>query len=673
MTSMTTIVTLLVSVLLLALSGCAEQESYLALIGQGHPLPSATGAPRPVVEWLQQQVRPALQQHVAAQETSVIEALSNAKVVPGGFKRPLVLQTLADPWEGMMALELYGSRLAELAASGTHHLPELIREMEAGMDRAPDSVELLTLPSGKSAEDQVLYMVAVLQQAGRLRERAVRKLSEADQRFLFDHGAVIAERFSPQVVDLEGGPLLQAQTDWRFHQLVAERLDYRALIAAALATARLADERWLDGLRQAFQGHQGGAKAPDGISGDVVLVRGTPSGLIVIGGPGPNSYELDQRFALVVDLGGDDTYRGTIASPAAVGNGISVVIDLGGNDTYHASPLGLATGRLGVGLLVDRAGDDLYHLARGSGGAGFAGLGLLIDIAGRDQYIGTRFTQGAAVGGLGLLMDRAGDDTFTSFGYAVGFGGPLGVGAVIDAAGDDQYQCGEKYPSAYNAAESPKATPADSSFQYDCFGLGAGSGKRVLTKDPQHQSYGLAGGWGILLDLQGDDRYRSSNFSQGSGYFFGTGLKLDFAGNDEHDAARYGHAASAHYGLGLFVDYRGSDRYASTGPFYTGGVAWDRSIALCIDAGEGDDRYDLTRSDGLGRADYHSWSLFIEEGGKDRYQVPNGMGLASNGSLSGFFDLAGEDDYALVPRSASGGRGNGKTLVDQAGGLFEDR
>jgi len=134
--------------------------------------------------------------------------------------------------------------------------------------------------------------------------------------------------------------------------------------------------------------------------------------------------------------------------------------------------------------------------------------------------------------------------------------------------------------------------------------------------------------------------------------------------------------------VGLFVDYGGDDRYTSTGPFYNGGTAWDLSVMLCIDAGQGDDVYDLRRSDGLGRADYRSWSLFIEEGGRDRYLIggglgdQRGMGMASNESMSGFFDLAGEDEYAIVPRSGPAGslqRGNGHILLDKAGGLFVDR
>jgi hypothetical protein len=177
----------------------------------------------------------------------------------------------------------------------------------------------------------------------------------------------------------------------------------------------------------------------------------------------------------------------------------------------------------------------------------------------------------------------------------------------------------------------------------------------------------LAGGWGLLLDLSGNDRYHSSNFSQGAGYFFGAGLKLDFGGDDEHAAARFGHAAGAHSGVGLHVDYRGEDRYVSSGPFYNGATAWDLSVMLCLDAGQGNDLYDLRRSDGLGVADHHSWSVFLDEGGRDRYLVPRGMGSASDAGMAAFFDLAGEDEYEMA------GRGNGRTVLDQAGGLFIDR
>jgi hypothetical protein len=300
----------------------------------------------------------------------------------------------------------------------------------------------------------------------------------------------------------------------------------------------------------------------------------------------------------------------------------------------------------------------------------------LFDAKGNDIYTGNRLTQGAAIGGLGLLLDGAGNDRYTSHGFAIGFGGPLGVGAVIDITGNDHYQCGGAYPSAYNAQDTPTGKPGDPLYQYDCFGLGAGSGQRILTKTVEWQPYNLAGGWGILLDLEGQDHYDSANFSQGQGYFFGAGMKLDFDGNDEHQGARYGHGASAHFGVGLFIDQRGDDRYSSSGPFYNGGVAWDHSVSLMLDTGKGRDIYSFERSTGLGRADYAGWGLFIDEGGEDQYQVNSGFGDSSEKSVAGFFDLNGNDIYAPHPDSSmppDTRPGNGKLFLYPQGGAFTDR
>lgn len=624
--------------------------------------------PEPVVGRLQQHVRGDLERFVDAPQASVLQALVGANTVPARFKRPFVVQGLTDPWTGMIMLEGHGHRLAELAQSSAVNLPAMISVMEAGMGRVADPPPALVIPTEGKEQELMAYIRSVMEQAHRLRLKAIRKLSDADRRFLFDHAASVVDNFSVQVSDLSEEKIAQAQADLRFAALVAEELDYAAMLAAAQVLGRLAGETWLQQVGAAFKGRRKSVTPPTGVTGEVLLVEETASGLIVVGGRSSNTYELNSRFALVLDLGGDDHYRGRIAAAADTAQGVSVVIDLAGNDTYHPSPLGLATGRLGVGLLIDHAGNDVYHLSHGSGGTGFAGIGVLYDRAGDDQYVGSRFTQGAALGGVGLLLDGGGNDTYTSFGYALGFGGPLGVGAVIDVAGDDRYQCGGSYPSSYNVTEAPAAQPGDRTFQYDAFGIGMGSGKRIFTKDPQPLSYALGGGWGIAIDLSGDDRYRSSNFSQGAGYFFGAGLKLDFAGDDEHGAARFGHGAGAHYGVGLHIDYRGADRYTSTGPYYNGGTAWDFSVTLCIDAASGNDRYELQDSDGLGRADHHAWSLFIEEGGRDQYAVREGLGLASDGSMSGFFDLGGDDEYGVASA-----RGNGRTVPDEAGGLFVDR
>ena len=324
---------------------------------------------------------------------------------------------------------------------------------------------------------------------------------------------------------------------------------------------------------------------------------------------------------------------------------------------------------------MDLSGDDVYQLDQGSGGTGFAGLGLLFDRQGNDVYMGNRFTQGAAFGGLGLLIDLAGNDRYTSHGFALGFGGPLGIGTVIDRSGNDVYQCGDKYPSALNQQDAPTAKPGDPAFQYLCVGMGAGAGVDGGSKKADAAQLNLAGGLGYLIDLEGQDQYRSGTLSQGAGHYFGTGIALDLGGDDTRVGGRTSQGAATHYGIGVLLDTRGHDRYAASGAKAILGAASDRSASLMIDGGTDNDGYDLTGGSGLGDAEGESWSLFADEGGSDRYTGLSGLGRGTPDSLGLFFDLTGDDTYeassGTTPTSATG-RGNERT-IKTPGSLFVDR
>lgn len=592
---------------------------------------------------------------------------------PARYKQRAVVDALKNPWEGMRNLEHRGLLTMELAAATPLDLPSLLDRLTTGMDWPSAPVTPLPIPSGSNRHDTMAFILKAFHQAALHRELALAGLSNQERAFLFDQGQRLAESYTPQISLLSDITMPQILANATFAELLQERVKYEHLLAASHALAQLTNTRWLDELVETFQDPVPPAQIPPGITGEIRLIQNTPEGLLVIGGPGPNSYELREPVALILDLGGDDSYRGVIGASHDIQYGNALVIDLAGNDRYTGAPLGLATGRLGVGLLFDRSGDDTYELAPGSGGAGVGGLGILFDAQGNDQYHGNRLTQGAAIGGLGLLIDTAGNDHYHSHGFALGFGGPLGLGAIIDTEGDDQYQCGEAIPSAYNAHEAPKATPGDPEFQYDCFGLGTGAGLRVLTTRPQWVDQSLAGGIGLLVDLKGRDRYHSANFSQGMGYFFGAGVLLDLDGEDDYQAARYGHGASAHYGIALFIDRQGDDQYGSTGPYYNGGVAWDHGVSLTIDAGTGHDVYSFDRTTGLGKSDYTGWAVFVEEGGHDAYRVKSGFGEVSERSLAGFIDLAGGDHYTVFSPPHMFRPANSISLSHGQGSLFQDR
>ena len=672
-----TVIRLLLSVsvlVLLALPGCSLVQAFFASLGVPEGAVTNTPMRDSSVMRLEPIVRPMFDRLLQVPQAELIEAHSTVETMSARYKRHLTLTALKGPWEGFINVERQGLLLAELAEGRAVNLPALLDVLEAGMDRT-SAFNRISIPAKATAQELITFMIESLEEASIHREKALASLPEDERRFLFSHAQTIVEQFTPQISSVSATTIAQAKMDQRFAELLEEQVDYANLMAAAQVLARLANESWLRQLAGAFGQALPRSEVPVGITGDILLAQATSYGMIVIGGPGPNTYELDHRFALIVDLGGDDLYRGLIAASADIEHGNAVIIDMSGNDTYDSAALGLATGRLGVGLLIDQAGDDVYQLEIGSGGAGFGGLGILFDAKGNDLYMGTRLTQGAAIGGLGLLFDAAGNDRYASHGFALGFGGPQGVGAAIDLQGDDDYQCGNKYPSAYNEEDAPNGKPGDPMFQYDCFGLGTGAGRRLLTKRQEWQAYDLAGGWGLLLGVEGNDRYRSANFSQGHGYFFGVGAFLDLSGNDEYVAARYGHGSSAHYGVGFFTDRQGADHYASTGPFYNGGVAWDHGMSMMIDAGTESDRYGFQSSNGLGKADYSGWGLFIDEGGNDSYQTKDGYGLSSQRGIGGFFDLKGTDTYQMAPSTTDGDLRptDGKVLLYPSGGLFVDR
>lgn len=663
---------LLLLSLSMLLTGCAQLSKLFAVTPPADQ--QVDRHQQAMVSRLAPLIEAELQDNLNVMLPEVRKGLADQTNKVAKFKRDLVLRALADPWAGLTSIEQTSLVAATAAEAGIEELPALIEILEGGIDRTGAPFKPLNFPITLAPEDILGFMMEALEDAYQDREQALRHLSPQDRDFLFSQARPLAEQFVPQITP--PARLAEAEAAARYATLLMQQVDYASLIAAAQRLARLGNRKFLQQLDIALHHRKPITQTVPGMTGDLLLVQQTSYGLLVIGGHGPNTYDLDKGTALIIDLGGNDTYRGLIGASPNSDLGNSVVIDLSGNDLYQPAALGLATGRAGIGIVIDHSGDDTYRLAPGTGGVGFAGLGILYDGEGQDVYEGSRFTQGAAFGGLGLLVDRAGDDRYTSFGYALGFGGPLGVGALIDVSGNDSYECGGKYPSAYNETDAPHARPQDPAFQYDCFGLGTGAGLRIYSKQPAQRAQSLAGGWGLLIDLAGRDRYRSANFSQGHGYFFGLGVKLDLSGDDEHQAARYGLGTAAHFGVGLSLDYQGKDRYGSKGPFYNGGTAWDGSVALAVDGGPDSDLYDLPASTGLGMADLGGWGLFVEEGGADQYFVSRGLGQGADTSIGAFFDLEGRDDYTSVPLpngDARPERLNRKTYIENAGSLFVDR
>ncbi|MCA8918676.1 MAG: hypothetical protein KDB32_06325, partial [Planctomycetes bacterium] len=113
----------------------------------------------------------------------------------------------------------------------------------------------------------------------------------------------------------------------------------------------------------------------EGVTGGVICAFDGPWGRVVVGGDGPNVYEGDD-FVAIIDLGGDDTYRGRVASGIGYPGrpAISFVLDLAGDDRYLGDDFTQGFGFLGVGILHDLGGgDDVYKSRFCAQGCGLCG------------------------------------------------------------------------------------------------------------------------------------------------------------------------------------------------------------------------------------------------------------------------------------------------------------
>ncbi len=420
----------------------------------------------------------------------------------------------------------------------------------------------------------------------------------------------------------------------------------------------------------------------------------TPAGRVIVNGTGDDPIDVGEGAFLVVDLGGNDHYTGSLAAsnPRLP---VAAALDLGGDDVYDCGDRALGCGDTGIGVLLDAKGNDTYKARTLGEGAGLFGMGVLIDLAGNDVYEQHYSGQGAGFFGIGLLIDLAGDDHYTLWSDGQGFGGVAGVGVLADRTGNDTYLAVPDpaitaRPSYHSAA---KISVSDAQ--------GCGMGRRGDGAD----GHSWAGGLGVLLDAEGNDTYTAGNWAQGCGYWFGTGLLWDGAGDDVYKANGWASASGAHFCIGAVVDEAGNDVHSvaqnwgpAFGHDFTVAILYDvsgndvyecggegvghsinRSVALCLDGG-GDDRYVFTsdnRRPGLANFD----PRFINRSGPSIYWT-------ESTSVGLFLDVGGNDTYILKPDDKNGDSnhlhqaGNNVALTDDPGsdnvkarnrGIFVDR
>lgn len=549
-----------------------------------------------------------------------------------------------------------GSELRQAAQSkfpARELLPIAAKILESSTQIAPIT-SLVVPPPGSSAEAHGTYLIALQIEASRVAGEAFRDLSDEERAHV--------EANLPEIASVFGaGKYLHSDEDRaryrRTQRTIAllPKVDRSRLLAAQGILLRAAEPSYLARLEADLRVAEG--KALTNTQGVRESTLWSSGDLCVIGSTQNNIYS--QEFAVVVDLGGDDTYLARTAS-ARPERRAGLLIDLGGDDRYQSTaPFSQGSAFGGAALLLDLAGDDSYASSEDfAQGAALCGSAICWDLAGQDVYRGQGYAQGAALcHGLGALIDGADlseadlseADLSEAGVYSQGFAGPGAFGVLLGSGGDDRYCVSGRAPSGYG-------TPG----AFRSMGQGASFGFRHLA----------SGGVAVLCDTGGSDRYEAGNFAQGGGYYFGWGSLIDLGtGDDHYSGSRYAQGWAAHSALGGFWDEGGNDRYSTMIGASTS-AAWDLCATVFIDDA-GDDRYLGMVNLCNGGAAQNGLALFFDHGGRDYYRLAPGKAGPNNyhqgHSLALFVDAGSEGDRYIYTKFA-----DGKALVEGVAGVQID-
>ncbi|MDF1544636.1 MAG: hypothetical protein P1R58_05990 [bacterium] len=468
--------------------------------------------------------------------------------------------------------------------------------------------------------------------------------------------------------------LAMTQTDGTvyYHQFddIETTIDRQSLHYAALKVAAIAEET---------EAALFNLYCP--IMADLYFDLKTPFGRIILLGPNaefskeppPKALALAKNgldvtnSLLVIDFGQSMTYYGTMGATASLYNPVSLLIDLGGDDTYKGRELtdlpSAGVGICGVGLLLDSKGNDNYVGSIYAQGAGLFGVGVLFDREGNDSYKAEQSAQGCGYFGIGLCLDVLGDDDFYLFTDGQGMGGiGGGIGVLASLEGKDKYTA-EPYPDKFNMADYHSQGKINGNNAQ-----GSGFGRRGDGSD----GHAWAGGLGAIIDINGDDHYYSGNWSLGVGYWFGTGIAVDRNGNDIYESCYFTQGSGAHFCNGILLDEGGDDKHELYETAGAGlGFGWDYTNAFLINKG-GNDSYSA-KMISMGLAQIRSCAFLIDIGGDDKYTLGEntpGLGEATYRkdydvpskltpyysyakSFGGFIDIGGTDRYSRFDKEGN--------------------
>lgn len=212
------------------------------------------------------------------------------------------------------------------------------------------------------------------------------------------------------------------------------------------------------------------------------------------------------------------------------------------------------------------------------------------------------------VGACSLLIDLGGDDLLT-------VRHPEETAALIlNVGGNDRYQgCIPKTFAGISMLIDVQGddfyTATNWSQSYACAGLTAlvdMRGNDVYAGDSHVQAEARAGGLAILADVRGDDTYHATSYAQACANGNSLALLVDGTGNDVYTAESYAQGHGSSGGIGLLVDVLGNDIYNAHSYAQGAGHGWANGLkrlgtGILLD-GAGNDAYTADRfSQGYGK------------------------------------------------------------------------
>ena len=322
-----------------------------------------------------------------------------------------------------------------------------------------------------------------------------------------------------------------------------------------------------------------------------------------------------------------------------------LIVDLGGDDHWQGR-VGSNAADQDLSLALDLAGKDRYDNDEApirSQGAGVLGVGLLLDSAGDDSYANQGAGQGMGQLGIGVLLDRRGDDSYRARDSSQG-AGFLGIGLCLDAEGKDHYRI---------LAEGQG---------FGCIGgvgvLGDGGGDDFYDAEPDAAVAGRADYHSLHAiaanNVQGVGAGRRGDGSDGHSYAGGLGMLLDAGGADRYRSGNWSLGTGYWFGMGFVWDGGGDDRYESC--YFTQASGAHFAMGAIVDEG-GNDRHELFET--AGAALGFGWdfvnALFLDVSGDDVYKAKKiSLGCSMIRSNAFFFDLAGKDRYEFPDKQGLG-------------------